>query len=378
MKYVHSETFEFPDSLVELDIEEERVYTSVLRPAEYKCYLKCLPLLHNLRELKLSRCNLLTELPMFPALEKVTINECAKLRTLPCWSTVTYVDCSKNNLQELPCWPSVVDVNCTWSTQITALPDWPNVTKAHIVDCHELAQIPNWTTIKDVTVYDCPEIRELPCWPNVETVRFGRTDNDVRLPSWPSIIELVIVKSYELTSIPSLNTLRKVLISDCYKLMEIPMYPELIELKCWDTPITRFPILLNLQLFDASKGKAQTIPCYENVKELKCEYFNKLEHIPAFPTIESLNIQGCDQLQELPYMPSLKNIRLPSQRLRYPSIMPADVRCACIRGKCSPKCGWLDYRTEKAITDVFNRFVRENATPYVKRVRAYLIPIHPQ
>ena len=114
-----------------------------------------------------SCCPSLTELPLWPNVNKVCCINCPLLAELPLWPNVTIVYCANCfSLTELPLWPNIIKVWCTNCTSLTELPLWPNVREVNCSYCHSLTELPLWPNIMEVYCRECTSLTELPLWPN--------------------------------------------------------------------------------------------------------------------------------------------------------------------------------------------------------------------
>ncbi len=264
------------------------------------------------------------------AFQSLTYLNCAgSVSFIPPWpNTLTYLDCSYNELDSLPSWPPALTfLNCTsLSFMVSTLPPLPATLKTLYCGRGHLDSLPALPDSLTILYCDENQLTSLPSLPvslrHLEC-QYNLIDSIAALPD---SLTLLFCHHNLLTTLPALPASLTQLLCHNNHLASLPALPAgLFQFHCYNNQLTSLPALpatcLNFACYNNQLTSLPALPplleelwCFNNqltslpvltssLTDIYCQH-NQLTSLPALPV--SLNYLTCDhnQLTSLPVLPS--------------------------------------------------------------------------
>ena len=221
------------------------------------------------------------------------------------FDSLTYLNCSENQLAVLPTLPSALTKLYCYNNQLSSLISLPNTLAYLYCSDNQLTSLPNLPNSLSELWCNFNQLTNLPTLPNSLTYLYCYDNQLTSLPALPNSLTELNCGRNQLTSLPTLPN--SVTSLDCYEnqLISLPTLSNtLLFLYCSRNQLSSLPIIPNsLQELACSENQILNLPTLPNtLYNLGCSD-NQLTSILLLP--DSLKILGCggNQISNLPTLP---------------------------------------------------------------------------
>jgi len=206
----------------------------------------------------------------------VSVKNISDLTGIQYFTSLSYLNCSGNNLTSLPTLPtSLTNLSCL-NNQLTLLPTLPNSIDTLNCGSNFLVNLP--TLPNSLIFLDCSDnpLASLPTIPNSLTWFSCWNTQLPNFPSLPNSLKVFICSYNPIKSLPTFPG--SLILLDCrsnYHLTSLPVLPNLLQtLYCHQDSLTNLPSLPNsLTTLDCSSNFLATLPALPNsLSFLDCSY----------------------------------------------------------------------------------------------------------